>query len=150
MFRQVSIGRRLVFWGMLALSKQIVLSPSFSSKYFCISVFSHLLNISICVCAHVQSYWRQLLTFLIMFLVPHQNFYYHTYSTAMESTTAQSVIRWFSSDFSNEIEASPLVQWPVPTFFVFLLTFFAIQILAFQVLHNTLLQSWACSYHSVH
>lgn len=76
-----------------------------------------------------------------MFLVHHQNFHLHAHSTTIESVTVWSVIRRFPSDFSNEIDASSLIQCPVPTSFVFFLTFFTLQTSAFQVLHNTLLQN---------
>lgn len=46
--------REIVFWGMLALCKQIVLTPAQSSKYFCISVFSHLSYINIYVCVRTE------------------------------------------------------------------------------------------------
>jgi len=85
---------------------------------------------------------RLLLTFLTVFFVHHQYFHFHNYSAdkaaaAIESIVAWSAISRFSSDFSNEIVPSPMVQWPLPTVFVFLLTYFTIQILAFEVLHNT-------------
>lgn len=103
----------------------------------------------------MYSYMRLLLTFLIMFLVHHQIFHFHNYSTdeaaaAIESIVGWSAIRRLSSDFSNEIAPSPMVQWPISAFFVFLLTVFTIQILAFEVLHNTELHNRACGYHCMY
>lgn len=116
--------------------------PYFIIKMFLhFSVFIFTKHKYLRVCACLQSYRRQLLTFLIIFLVHHQNFNFHAHSTTIESITVWSVIRRFPSDFSNEIDASSLIQWPVPIFFFSFLTFFTLQTLAFQVLHNTLLQN---------
>lgn len=108
-----------------------------------------------CVCLYRVT-WGCCLHFWSHFLVPHQNSYFHNYSAdeaaaAIESIVAWSAVRRFPSDFSNEIAPSPMVQWPISIFFVFLLTFFfTIQILAFEALHNSELQNRACRYHSVY
>lgn len=90
-----------------------------------------------------------------MFLVHHQIFHFHNYSideaaAAIESIVLWSAIRRLPSDFSNEIAPSPIVRCPISAFFVFLLTFFTIQILTFEVLHNTELQNRAHEYRSMY